>query len=402
MIIKTDKYTYTGGWQVGAAHLEKLEGPIDHGVIEYANGDRFEGSFQLPYMSIDGEAFTAKGEFRFADGSVIEQAWIVNTNNGGGSLEGLYRIKHPNGPDTITPFSHHKRHGLEIVLVEKPYAIEWKMGEQTQELEVESYTFKTLEYDDLTELTIVFADGTTVIENGGQLVTHSTYGTRHFKPNLRLSIQYGSQVDLLLSTYHEMERDVTLPDPMNKLGAFNFTGQPSYLSAKVQGKTGHVYYCNVGVPDFHYDGELKDCRPHGHGILTLNNGGRYEGEFKDGLCHGKGVYTNESAGVIMDGRWIEGEFQDPDGPEKPIYLHISDGNKTIVAKPGYLYLKDWLFVRIERVEKDKIVIGDYRQFDYITPDHPFHDTRIEYGRELSDGTPLEDDIEYHLTISWVD
>ena len=129
MIIKTDKYTYNGGWQVGAAHLEKLEGPIDHGVIEYANGDRFEGNFQLPYMSIDGEAFTAKGEFRFADGSVIEQAWIVNTNNGGGSLEGLYRIKHPDGPDTITPFSNHKRHGLEIVLAEKPYSIEWNMGD---------------------------------------------------------------------------------------------------------------------------------------------------------------------------------------------------------------------------------------------------------------------------------
>lgn len=44
-----------------------------------------------------------------------------------------------------------------------------------------------------------------------------------------------------------------------------------------------------------YDGEMKDDRPEGFGVLVGNKGDtrghRYEGEFKDGLCHGIGVLT---------------------------------------------------------------------------------------------------------------
>ena len=392
MKIKTDQYTYNGGWQEGAAHLEKLEGPIDHGVIEYANGDRFDGSFQLPYMSIHGEAFTAKGEFRFADGSVIEQAWVINTNNGGGSLEGLYRIKHTNGPDTITPFNHHKRHGLEIVLAKKPYAIEWNMGEKTQELEVESYTFKTLEYDDLTELTVNFADGTTVIENGGQLVTNPSYGFRHFKPDLILSIQYGenTQVGAFKANYEEIGKEQLLPDPMSKSGD---------TPASVQIRTGHISYY---MKSYTYDGELKGLLPHGHGTLKSYYGECYEGEFKDGRCHGRGVYSIDRTNDTWEGQWVEGEFQDPNAPESPIYLNVRETysrRKTVLAKPGPL--EGQSSYKIVRVEKDRVTLMQFSEVIFITPDHPYHDSWTEYGKELSDGTPLEEDKEHELDISWV-
>lgn len=391
MIIQADEYTYNGGWQAGAAHLEKLEGPIDHGVIEYANGDRFEGRFQLPFGSIHGEAYTAKGEFRFADGAVIEQAWIINTNNGGGSLEGLYRIKYPNGPDTITPFSNHKRHGLEIVLAEKPYAIEWKMGEKMQELAVESYTFKTLEYDDLTEFTVVFADGATVVENGGQLVANSSYGFRHFKPNLKLSVQYGenTHVGVFKANYEEIGKEHMLPDPMSRSGD---------TPASVQIRTGHISYY---MKSYTYDGELKGILPHGHGVLKSYYGERYEGEFKDGRCHGKGVYSIERSNDSWEGQWVEGEFQDPNAPESPIYLNVHEtysGSKTILAKPGPIEGQE--SYKIVRVEKDKITLKYFSKVIHITPDHPYHESWTEYGKELSDGTPLEEDKEHELDISW--
>lgn len=392
MKITTDQFTYIGGWQEGAAHLERLEGPIGHGIIEYANGDRFDGYFQLPYMSIHGEAFTAKGKFRFADGAVIEQAWVINTDNGGGSLEGLYRIKHTNGPDTITPFNHHKRHGLEIVLAEKPYAIEWKMGEKMQELEVESYTFKTLEYDNLTELTIIFADGTTVIENGGQLVANSSYGFRHFKPDLKLSIQYGesTKLDLFKANYEEIGKEQLLPDPMSKSGD---------TPASVQIRTGHISYY---MKSYTYDGELKGILPHGRGVLKSYYGECYEGEFKDGRCHGKGIYSIERSNDTWEGQWIEGEFQDPNAPESPIYLHVHEtysGSKTVLAKPGPI--EGQSSYKIVRVEKDRITLMQFSEIIYITPDHPYHDSWTEYGKELSDGTPLEEDKEHELDISWV-
>ena len=203
--IKTNEYTYRGEWQEGAAHLEKLEGPVDHGIVEYANGDRFEGDFLLSFCSISCESYTALGEYRFADGSVIKEAWLVNTKRGG-ALTGLYRVEHPNGPDTITPFDDRMRDGLEIVLAEKPYAIEWKEGEKVQELEVVSHNFEIFDYDYLNKLTITLADGTVVTERGGRMVSNS-YGFDHFKPDLDKYVFYAdtSKTDLLKGDFEKVD-----------------------------------------------------------------------------------------------------------------------------------------------------------------------------------------------------
>ena len=64
-----------------------------------------------------------------------------------------------------------------------------------------------------------------------------------------------------------------------------------------------------------YEGELRDGKPHGRGVMTWPGfGDRYEGEFREGKMHGRGVMTGRS---MFEG-WktgapdfrFEGEFRD--------------------------------------------------------------------------------------------
>ena len=50
-----------------------------------------------------------------------------------------------------------------------------------------------------------------------------------------------------------------------------------------------------------YEGDFKDGKMEGQGVLTIKGKGTYKGEFKDGKKHGHGVYTQN------DGQKLEGE-----------------------------------------------------------------------------------------------
>ena len=39
-----------------------------------------------------------------------------------------------------------------------------------------------------------------------------------------------------------------------------------------------------------YEGDFKDKKAHGKGIMRWRQGDKYDGEFQEGLRHGKGVY----------------------------------------------------------------------------------------------------------------
>ena len=52
------------------------------------------------------------------------------------------------------------------------------------------------------------------------------------------------------------------------------------------------------------EGEWKDGKKHGQGILNWSNGNKYEGEWKSGKKHGQGTYT------WTNGDRYVGEFKD--------------------------------------------------------------------------------------------
>lgn len=42
-----------------------------------------------------------------------------------------------------------------------------------------------------------------------------------------------------------------------------------------------------------YEGEFKDKKAHGKGLMRWRQGDKYEGEFQEGLRHGKGNYSSK-------------------------------------------------------------------------------------------------------------
>ena len=82
-----------------------------------------------------------------------------------------------------------------------------------------------------------------------------------------------------------------------------------------------------GKPNGRYEGEFRDGKRNGRGVITFASGARYEGEFRDDKFNGRGVYTSANGdrydgehrddklngrGVITsaNGNRYEGEFRD--------------------------------------------------------------------------------------------
>jgi hypothetical protein len=434
MIGKNSGIKYKGGWQKGSVISQILEGPIGNGVVDYSNGDRFEGFFHLNYAHIHGPAYAAEGRYQFADGSVIEHAWI-NTSEDLEVMDliGVYRVKHTKGPDTITPFYCHKRSGIEVVLAETPYAIEWYEDEQLQELAMKSYNFEQLD-EDRSVLTVVLKDGTVITQRGGKL-EENQYDNLVFDTCLYDSIQYpdGSSIDFYgydvkylkpfdgWFTIHETNgkyhqevwkegqleqlqdekwdetaaKTIELPDPFDK----------SYMR-KAMVWEGHI---NYSYGTWIYDGEMRDDRPDGYGVLVGDDvdtkGRRYEGEFKDGLCHGAGTFTYHEGGIEQSGEWVEGVFQEKDAPSSPIMLKVvlsgDDSDEQMVeAKVGsFPFFMGFGGLRIDRIEKGCITFSDYGTIYLLTPGDTLYLHHEIEGREWSDGC-VYDSEDYYLRIIW--
>lgn len=445
MIGKKSRINYIGDWQFGDTIRQELAGPIGEGIVEYPNGDKFKGFFLLNYAHINGPAYAAHGEYRFADGSVIEHAWI-NTSDDLEVMDliGVYPVKHPQGPDTLTPFYCHKRNGIEVVLAEKPYAIEWYEGEKLQELEMDSYDYEQIDkdrsiltvrlkngivikhYSGDTELNdydkrvfkthfeseVFFPDGSFAGSYGynffdlkpydGYITIHSTNGKYHHEnwKEGRLEKAEEEHWDI------RMAKTVELPNPFDK---------DKTVEARVW--AGHISY---RYPAWNYDGEMKDGMPNGIGVLAPvhqglslvsddidTEGRRYEGEFKDGLCHGYGVFTYPQGGIVQDGEWVEGVFQEQEAPDEPIMLNVwlrgdASDKQTVEAKVGeFPFFRGFGGLRIERIEKHRITFSFFRDIYQLTPGESLDlDSEID-GPEDSQGCVYES-YEYHLRITWKD
>ena len=88
------------------------------------------------------------------------------------------------------------------------------------------------------------------------------------------------------------------PDPKTTIG---WSG--ACANGRAQGH-GVLQWFVAGEPDQRFEGELRDGKENGRGVLTFTDGSRYEGEYRDGKFNGRGVYA------YADGGRYEGEYLD--------------------------------------------------------------------------------------------
>lgn len=433
--------TYSGNWQYGNTIRQELTGPIGDGTIEYENGDKFSGHFHLSYAHINGSCYCADGKYTFADGSFIEKAWIVTSSD----LEvmdllGLFRIKHPDGPDSIAFFHRNKKYGLEIVLDTKPYAIEWYANEKLRELEVASYE-TTQPADNCMNISITLNDGTKVVQRSGKYELND-YDQRIFEPHIDGDIYYPDG-----TSYSHWGWGLKYLKPFEGWGEMHLTNGKSTKQHWKNGKLvesepekwdyrgstkaklpnpfnadktiqanvwdGHIEY---SYRQWVYDGEIADNIPNGKGILVGDNtdtrGRRYEGEFKDGLCHGKGIFT--FGDICQEGEWQNGVFQNPETPaEAPtlnFYWHHNswsmggrDDNESkkwdAEAKLGDLDVQGFHGLKIEEITRDAIKISRYDNVKTLLKGECIGFSNSIDGYEDHEGCVWNGD-DYDLTISW--
>lgn len=144
---------YIGDIQLPDPVRQELKGCKGHGMVAWPNNDGFEGTFHLNYAHINGPCYAAEGRFLFADGSSIERAWLKTSDDFQTFLlTGLFRIHHPDGPDSIALFKNHHRYGFELFLDEKqPYVREWCRNERIRRMawngyDYDSYDLKVMDF----------------------------------------------------------------------------------------------------------------------------------------------------------------------------------------------------------------------------------------------------------------
>lgn len=427
---------YKGDWQQADTILEKLAGPIGDGEVWYPNGDHFKGTFHLSYASINGPAYAADGRYEFADGSYIERAWIHTSKDKKPQwwgLHGVFRIHHPEGPDSIAMFLRGgKRYGFELFLGNNPWVNEWYANdsivrfsapEELFQYEVVDFEIDETSQENCTTLKLTLRDGDKVyrIEQRGGDYTANKYNKHIYEPSTHVTLQlpngdildhYGDDVrdfkpyDGYVEVYcaktgmsrkehwekgkqtdnQEWRRDyrsstkVTLPDP---------TGVDDELEANVW-QDGHIEY---KYREWVYDGEVKNNRPHGKGVLVgdrRHGERRYEGIFIDGVFVNEDAFTGEIMLHVKSGHqsWSIGGSSDWEYEESDIQ-----------AKLGRLNIDGFWSYEITSIKEDSVTIEFYGEKYELRPDQPLHLYKEIEGDEYSDGCVYDGD-DYTLDLSW--
>lgn len=82
-----------------------------------------------------------------------------------------------------------------------------------------------------------------------------------------------------------------------------------------------------GSPYDYYEGDIRNGKPSGRGVLVYANSDRYEGEFRNGIPNGSGMFYFVSAGNRYEGEFRTGEF---------------NGNGTFTYEDGDSYSGDFV------------------------------------------------------------
>ena len=430
------KCKYFGEWQSGSTILQKLDGPIGEGRVEFPNGDKFEGYFYLSFAYIHGPCYDACGKYTFADGTYIERAWIST----GGDIEnwgllGVFEVLNPDGSlKSIASFVTNKRQGIEVIAGETPEAIEWSDGEEIQRYPVKDFSVEKLDRD-RTNLNVSFTDGKSVKMIGGKFYTNQ-YDQDYFKTGLKAEVFYpdGSS----FSSYHyrikglepvsgtkivhldngkqriekwkdgsiessEEEWDESqaitknIPNPISDEGE---------CLAKIW--KGHIEYCDY-IGKAEYDGDIVDGLPHGNGILKYYDGRCFEGEFANGRCHGFILYYIKDTDILKECEYQNGKSVIcPEKISLRYEWRSSDcslgGGSTITEKNTgtitpvlgkRLDIKGFRHIKVENITDEAVWFNgrDLQKGKSI-----YFEESID-GTELSDGTVING-TEYWMTIFW--
>lgn len=429
-----DSKFYHGEWQEGSVILQKLDGPVGNGIIEYPNGDRFEGYFHLSFAHINGPAYMAFGTYTFAGGDRIEQCWI----DGNDKLKGVYETLHADGTRSIAMWYKGERTGIEIADNGKTCDYRERgflIHAYSQSDFNYGYTY-TPDGHGFNRLEVTLHDGMRLVhqfkDNGNDpdLFCELYYPDGDW-------MEYHGWNDLKefrpwdgVFTYHRCADGMKKYDTWKK-GA---PQEPCWEHDEQGARRIHVELDPYGSPfghdillwpdghtqwgyGFHYEGDQKDGLPEGKGVFHDDTGRRYEGEFHEGLCHGEGTYTFESAGIRQRGRWERGRFLGGQKPAGPVMLKVRwshthcspsgefpDGKEewTIEATPGPLDLPVYTCgITLESIEPERIILTTYGQRPKtLTPGQTVGYLHEVEGREYSDGIVYESD-EYSISITWL-
>ncbi len=133
---------------------------------------------------------------------------------------------------------------------------------------------------------------------------------------------------LCLCTPPVLQADEWFKDPETGCAVWSDNPQPivtiywsgDCLEGKASGK-GVLRVSIDSIPFSRYEGEYKDGKAHGYGVLTTPGDSRYEGEFNNNKMHGHGAI------ISADGKRIEGDFLDGN-PHGILTITQPDGTST--------------------------------------------------------------------------
>ena len=428
-----DGKKYHGDWQDGSVIQQRLDGPVGQGSIDYPNGDRFEGFFHLSFAHLNGPAYMASGTYTFANGDRIEHCWI----DGHDALCGVYETLHADGTRSIAMWHRGKREGIEIADDGKTcnYRERGYLTHAYSQLNY-NYTF-TPGTDGFNRLEVTLYDGMRLvhrlIDNGNE---PDLFCELYYPDGDWMEYRGWSQLKDLrpwegVFTYHRIADGMKSHDTWQA----GHPQDPDCWEHDPQGaRRIHVVLDPYGRPfghdiflwpdghtrwgyGYHYEGELRDGLPEGHGVFCDEVGRRYEGDFHEGLCHGEGTYTFPAAGIVQAGRWERGRWLDGKALPEHIRLRIhwqhnhcspagefpqGEEEWTVEATPGELDLPQYTDgLTIEAIEPEHIIVSCYgHDLRHLSPGQTVGYLREVEGREYSDGIVYESD-EYSIKITWI-